>query len=350
MTLKNTEFEFRTDFNITDRNIASLKDITSLHNVVDDGYSGDGITVVVMDSGIDDAHPVFDDGQVTKTVDVVGGGPGDEVGHGTACAGLIAQLAPDVDLISLRIFGDSGRTSGKTIFEAYQWLITHSDEYDVVNMSWGARQKVQQIDDKHNRLVEEGVYPVVAAGNTGDRGGSPATAEKAFSAGAVDEHGELTRFSSYNPNYDNPDVAAIGKNNRLARADGTDMGSVIDEHWTKASGTSFSAPIVSAFVARALEKYGDLPSVAKHFEANSRDIPDTPRDGAGISDYEQTLAPDNPVGKPEPDKPSVNGTAWNFAGHDTLYIGADWLHSGKATVTKVAEDEDSVTLKVEQRK
>lgn len=349
ISLENAEFELRTDHNITDDGIAQLSEIKTLQNVTEDGLTGDGCTVVVMDSGIDVDHPVFDDTEVVERVDVTGSGPGDEVGHGTAVAGTIARLAPDVEIISLRIFGSSGRTSGDVIFDAYKWLIDNSDRIDIVNMSWGAQQKVNQIDVKHNQLVDAGVHTVVAAGNTGEKGGSPSTAKRAFSAGAVDVRGKLTRFSSYNPNYDNPDVCGVGKNNRLPRASGTDMGTVLDGRWVKASGTSFSAPVVAGLYARVLEKRDlSVSDAVGTFEKHANDIPDTPEDGAGIADYRETIEGD--LGDPVKPDPTATANAWSFLGNDTVYFGADWLKGGTYTLTLLEDDDDRKIISFEPKK
>lgn len=345
--LKNVEFELRTDFNITDSAIATFSDIGKTHDVIDDGTTGRDKTVVVMDSGIDGSHPVFSGTEISERVDVVGGGPGDEVGHGTAVAGTIAHYDPNVELISLRIFGDSGRTDGRTIYEAYQWLLDNADRIDVVNMSWGAQKKVQKIDDLHNELVEKGVHTVVAAGNSGGKGGSPATAEKAFSAGAIDTNGNLTRFSSYNPDYDNPDVCGVGKNNKVPRANGTDMGTVIDQYWVKASGTSFSSPVICAFYTRVLEEHPDASprQMVKLFEDNSRDIADTPEDGAGIADYED-VTEDSPSDDVEEPVESSKASVWQFAQSDVIYLGADWLDTGNYEAVLREDTDDGIVVEL----
>lgn len=298
-------FELRTDHPITTADgIATEKDIQRLHDALPGNATGKGVTVAVMDSGIDKSHPVFEHTYVEQH-DFTGYGNGDAIGHGTATAGLIAQLAPDVEIIALRIFGDSGTTGLTPIRKAYEWCYNNADRIDICNMSWGARRNVSTINQLHQKLIDNGVRDVVAAGNTGSTSGSPATAMDAYSAGAVDENGHLTRFSSYNPERDNPDVCGLGKNVRLPRADGTSMGSPIDEHWTKASGTSFSAPIVSALTAQYMELGGTKPKV--DFQFTARNIPETPEDGEGIADYDDAIkqiGKDTPKSPPEtPDGP-----------------------------------------------
>lgn len=274
--------------------VATIEDVRRLHDVPDDDVTGRGVTVVAMDSGVDPDHPVFE-GVAIEQVDVTGSGEGDAVGHGTGVLGQVTRLAPDADLIALRIFGSEGRTKTNVIMRAYEWLHTHTDAYEVVNMSWGSSTRSKQTDRVHNELVEKGVQDVVAAGNSGEKGGSPATAERAFSIAACTEEGAIAEFSSYNPDRDNPDVAAIGKDNRLAQASGTTLGTALDGPWVKASGTSFSAPEVAGMVAKYLSVHAEaLPEdIVSDFEAAARDIPDQPRDGSGLADYEAAASGDS---------------------------------------------------------
>ena len=209
--------------------------------------------------------------------------------------GQITRLAPGADLVALRIFGEEGRTKNNVIMRAYEWLHDNTDAYDVVNMSWGSQQTSQAINRVHNGLVETGVRDVVSAGNSGEKSGSPATAERAFSVAACTEDREIADFSSYNPDRDNPDVAAIGKDNRLAQASGTTMGTDLDGPWVKASGTSFSAPEVTGMVAKYLDVRGSTEPepIMRDFETAARDIPDQPRDGAGLADYAAAVENDS---------------------------------------------------------
>jgi subtilisin family serine protease len=270
--------------------VATIEEVRELHNVPDNDATGEGLTVVAMDSGIDPDHQVFE-GVSIEQVDVTGSGEGDAVGHGTAVLGQITRLAPGADLVALRIFGEQGQTKNNVIMRAYEWLHGNTDAYDVVNMSWGSSETSQAINRTHNELVGKGVRDVVSAGNSGKKSGSPATAERAFSIAACTEAGTIAEFSSYNPNRDNPDVAAIGKDNRLAQASGTAMGTELSGPWIKASGTSFSAPEVAGMVAKYLTVHPETAPepIMRDFEAAARNIPDQPRDGAGLADYRATV-------------------------------------------------------------
>lgn len=319
-------FEIRTDSRITSGpsgDTVTLEDVRGIHGFPDPGNpeapTGEGLTVAVMDSGVDDAHPVFEGVDVehhnfTDAPD----DPRDEVGHGTAVAGLVAQLAPAIEtIVDLRIFGESGRANSQPIFDAYDWTLDHADRVDVINLSWGASGTVADIDREHTKLLEAGVADAVAAGNTGAEGGSPATATDAFGVGAMTEGKELTRFSSYNPGeVENPDVVALGKDVRLPRAEGTSLGTVIDDRWVKASGTSFSAPIAAAALTLYLDAHGSTSE--KPFERTARDIPGTPRDVHGYLRYGHAA-------QPRERETSVQVFDLPSTGDDAVTLPTGWL-------------------------
>lgn len=339
------EFGLRTVGVTENEKVATIEEVKKLHSIPNSGATGDGIHVVVMDSGIDGGHSLFN-GKEINHVDVVGGGKRDKVGHGTACAGQIVRIAPDVKLTSLRIFGDKGRTGLDVILRAYEWLISHANEVDVVNMSWGAQRKVSQIDRIHNKLVEKGVRDVTAAGNTSGKGGSPATAEKAFSVGACTQDGRMAPFSSYNPGADNPDVSAVGVNNRLAQASGTTMGQDLQGPWVMASGTSFAAPETSGSVARYLENRSGN-GLIKTYEENADDIKNVQKDGAGLLNHKATVGtqPD------EPKPPKANATVWTLWAdmQDIIYLNKNWLKDGEYSVYKQAEEDGRVVLELRKK-
>jgi hypothetical protein len=227
---------------------------------------------------------------------------------------------------------------------AYKHIIKNAETIDLVNLSWGANKNIPKINQLHESMVGKSIHDVVAAGNTGDSGGSPATSKDAFSAGAVDENGDLTRFSSSDPKLDNPDVSALGKNVKLARAPGTSMGHVIDEQFVKASGTSFAAPWLGSAYALALHA---IPtSWDKDFERNAKDIPGTTRDGQGLLRLASTLRKDDDPEKPH--NPTVSGNVLEIGDRDVALIDADWLPNGDVNVTKKSETKNGVTIHVER--
>jgi len=331
---------------------ATIEDVRRLHDVPAGEATGQGVTIVAMDSGVDTSHPVFE-GDSIRQVDVTGSGKSDSVGHGTAVLGQITRLAPGAELISLRIFGAEGSTETNVIMRAYEWLHNNIGTYDVVNMSWGSSATSREINRVHNALIEKGIRGVVSAGNSGETAGSPATARRAFGIAACTEGGEIADFSSYNPDRDNPNVAAIGVDNRLAQASGTTLGEELSGPWVKASGTSFSAPEVAGMIAKYLDAKGETPpgGIKADFEETARDIPNQPRDGAGLVDYAAAVGDrgSSPPSKPPSESGATTAIVQDLLAHDVVYLGADWLDAGEYRVRRRDSSEgEGVVLAFEE--
>lgn len=108
--------------------------------------SGEGVRVAVLDSGIEESHPLV--GRLDQAV-VVRRGPdgelvvepdseGDVSGHGTACAGIIRSLAPGVRLTSVRVLGAEVTGSGPVLLAGLHWALDQGIE--VVNLSLSTRK------------------------------------------------------------------------------------------------------------------------------------------------------------------------------------------------------------------
>ena len=105
------------------------------------GTAGKGVRVCVLDSGIEHGHPLV--GRVDRSTAIVredGGivvreddAEGDLCGHGTACAGIIRMLAPECELVSVRVLGAGYTGSAKVMLRGLEWAIEQG--FDVVNMS-----------------------------------------------------------------------------------------------------------------------------------------------------------------------------------------------------------------------
>lgn len=194
-----------------------------------DGLTGEGVTVAVIDSGIDYNHPDFGGSGVNdQTADfpgerVVGGYdfvgddydageegsavapdeyPDDCGGHGSHVAGIIGAngdrdaggvlgVAPGVDLMSYRVFGCDGSSSTEVILEAMEQAM--EDGADVVNMSLGASFATWQdypTAQMSDLMTANGVTMVISAGNEGTAGtfssGAPGVSAGAITVASVD--------------------------------------------------------------------------------------------------------------------------------------------------------------------
>jgi minor extracellular serine protease Vpr len=189
------------------------------------GFTGEGIRVAVLDTGIDYGHPdlggdgegtSFPTDRVTHGYDFAGDDynaadpendepqpnpdPMDINGHGTHVAGIVGAaaasddgvtgVAPEVSFGAYKVFGTSGSSSADVIIAALERA--HADEMDVVNMSLGAgyawgEYPTSKVSDQ---LVDEGVVVVASAGNAGDSGvfslGAPGNAEKVIGVASAD--------------------------------------------------------------------------------------------------------------------------------------------------------------------
>jgi subtilisin len=105
------------------------------------GATGAGVRVCVLDSGVELGHSMV--GEVQQSVAISMNGDeviveendteGDLCGHGTACAGVIRSLAPDAELVSVRVLGAGFTGSGSILLEGLRWAIGQG--YHVINMS-----------------------------------------------------------------------------------------------------------------------------------------------------------------------------------------------------------------------
>lgn len=108
------------------------------------GFTGDGVTVAVLDTGIDASHPAFAGVDIEQR-DFSGDGDGDRQGHGTHCAGTI--FGQDVDGVRIgvargikraligKVLGDGGGGDSEMIIDGVNWALSRGA--NVISMSLG---------------------------------------------------------------------------------------------------------------------------------------------------------------------------------------------------------------------
>ncbi|WP_258575004.1 S8 family serine peptidase [Streptomyces shenzhenensis] len=238
------------------------------------GYTGKGVTVAVLDGGVDTTHPdlagkVADSQNFTSSSD-----PTDTVGHGTHVASIIAGsgaasggkykgVAPDATLVSGKVCPDRG-CEESAMLAGMEWAAVDK-KATVVNISIGGGDTsgIDPLEEAVNRLTEQtGTLFVIAAGNSGSGKYSvetPGSADAALTVGAVDKSDQMASFSSRGPRVGDdalkPDITAPGVNIVAARAAGTAMGTPVDDHYTSASGTSMATPHVTGSVALLAQEH-----------------------------------------------------------------------------------------------
>ncbi|HEV8561393.1 MAG TPA: S8 family peptidase [Actinophytocola sp.] len=241
------------------------------------GLDGTGVTVGVVDTGIDATHPdlagaVIDSANFTEEPDIRDG-----VGHGTHVASTIAGtgrastgrfrgVAPGSKLVVAKVFDTSGFATESQVMAGMEWAATHGAK--VVNLSLGSAptdgtDPVSQLVD--DLTARTGALFVVAAGNLGaDRSvTSPGAASSALTVGAVDKRDALAAFTSRGPRLGDaaakPEIVAPGVSITAARAAGTALGTPVDDRYTTASGTSMATPHVAGAAALLAQRHPDWP-------------------------------------------------------------------------------------------
>jgi serine protease AprX len=312
------------------------------------GYTGSGVGVAVIDSGIsawhdDLADPTGGAQRVDQFVDFVNGHPSpyDDYGHGTHVAGIIAGngfdsgggrsgIAPGARLIALKVLDESGKGRISNVIAALDHVIAHRDRFNirVVNLSvtTGVHEsyRLDPLTLAAQRAVASGIVVVAAAGNNGrDQRGrehfggitAPGNAPWVVTVGASSHQGTVDRdddtvapFSSRGraavDSVAKPDVVAPGvgveslsdpgsalyKSQSRYLLDGTIATAYLP--YLSLTGTSMAAPVVSATIALMLEANSTL----------------TPNQVKAILQY----------------------TAYAHPGYDALTQGAGFLNTNRA--------------------
>ncbi len=251
------------------------------------GFGGQGQTVAIIDSGIAYDHYSLGTGFGAQ-YRVVGGydfaegdtNPYDDgpAGfHGTHVAGIVGSdhathrgVAPDVDLVALRVFDDDGAGFFSWVESALAWVHTHRNDFanpiTTVNLSLGTTWNSEEIpswttiEDELAQLEADGIFVTASAGNSFEDYNTaglsyPAASDFLVPVSSVGADGQFSSFSQ--------------RSGRVLAAPGESIVSTVPDHvfgannvpndFGAASGTSMAAPYVagaSALVRQAMEFVG----------------------------------------------------------------------------------------------
>lgn len=237
------------------------------------GLDGSGITVAVLDTGVDATHPDLSD-RIIGSENFTEGREqdGDFIGHGTHVASTVAGsgaasggqyrgVAPGAQLLDGKVCVRIGCPES-SILAGMQWAAEQGA--DVINMSLGGLDTagwdpVEQAVE--NLTTQFGTLFVISAGNAGvDRSiWSPGSADSALTVGAVDRTDRLASFSSRGPRIDGalkPDLTAPGWQIVAARSSTGSQGQPGEPYLTL-SGTSMAAPHVAGAAAILRQQHPD---------------------------------------------------------------------------------------------
>lgn len=260
------------------------------------GFTGTGVGVAVIDTG---GLPVegLTSGNVANGPDLSFESQSDELryldtfGHGTHIAGIIGGrdasgggfrgVAPDADVVTLKLASFDGAVDVSQVVAAIDWVVEHRDDEGrrirVINLSYGTDGTQDHRLDPLAHAVQNawrhGIVVVVAAGNDGEnraKMNNPAYDPYVIAVGAADTRGTVTTSDDVVPTFSSPgdaarrpDLVAPGQSIVSLRA----PGSYVDEHnpvarvgdrYFRGSGTSQAAAVVSGAAALLLEQRPSL--------------------------------------------------------------------------------------------
>ncbi|MBM7784697.1 S8 family serine peptidase [Tenggerimyces flavus] len=249
------------------------------HTAWKSGYTGKGVKVAVLDTGIDATHPDLDDAIVEAKDFSESGSTIDYFGHGThvssivtgrgdASKGKYKGVAPDAKLLVGKVLDDGGYGYDSNIIAGMEWAAAKGAR--VVNLSLGScatdgkdpkSQAVNAMTKKYGTLF------VVAAGNhpadpncfADERVSSPAAADSALAVASVTKQDALSTFSNVGPRLGDhalkPEISAPGQ--AIVAAKASESGGDPAVRYVQQSGTSMAAPHVAGAAAILAQQHPD---------------------------------------------------------------------------------------------
>ena len=291
-----------------DRRVQALLDASvpkiSVPRLWEEGLTGRGVRLAIVDTGIDAAHPDLQ-GRIADQADFAGEGDRDGNGHGTHCAGIAAGsgqasgmryrgVAPEALLYAAKVLDAEGGGMMSDVMAGIEWAVEQGVQ--VINLSLGSPGPCDGDDalcEICDAAVAQGVVVCTAAGNEGPERytiGSPGCAREVITIGACTLQDQVASFSSRGPTADGrqkPDLVFPGVDIVGARAQGTAMGSVVSEYYTAASGTSMATPHAAGVCALLLQALPELTpqEIKARLMSTARDLGQKAYDqGRGLAD------------------------------------------------------------------
>jgi subtilisin family serine protease len=228
--------------------------------------TGAGVTIYVLDTGVDISHPEFGD-RAGVGANVVDGSSGDCDGHGTVVAGIAASrrygVAPGAQIRSVKVLDCNGVATLSSLLAGIDWVARNAQRPAVAVMSWSFGESAT-LAAAVRGLVDGGVFVAASAGNS-----------------ASDDCGALPRAV--------PGVLVVASSMRDDRRAATSStGACVDVYAPGASivsttpgggtdswsGTSMAAPHAAGVAALYKQVYGDAPSTVIEKWIGERATPD----------------------------------------------------------------------------
>lgn len=264
--------------------------------------TGDGVTIAVLDTGVDTNHPDLA-GRTVAGYDFVDhdGDPRDENGHGTHVAGIaaaatnngvgIAGAAPDAKIMPVRVLTRAGQGSRTAIADGIVWAAAHGAR--VINLSLGESGLMShllrggELNAAIGQAAAKGAVVVAAAGNDSELKQPYHLSTPVLIVNASDQDGDPARFTNF---------GAVG----AVAAPGVGIWSTLPTYRTPMTlhnesgygpedGTSMAAPYVSALAAMLRADHESVRQTMHDIRATARNPSHDPRLGYGVVNAEAAL-------------------------------------------------------------
>ena len=242
-------------------------------------YTGKGVSVCMVDSGIDTSHRDLKNLKLAGWSDFIGTGssPYDDNGHGTMMAGILVAdggltgVAMDVDLYVAKALSANGAGDDSTVAEAIDWCI--SQTVDIISLSLGGNASGfsiilgDEVEDAVESAYTAGIVVVAAAGNDGENDdgdvASPGTVSTVICVGGVDVNGNLWQGSSVGDNNGRLFPPMLPRNSPNEKPEVVAPGHKVPvimpgDKWGLSSGTSAATVYVTGAIAILFDKNPDL--------------------------------------------------------------------------------------------
>lgn len=244
----------------------NLIDLGTVHSYV----TGKGIKVAVLDTGVNPNHPTLY-GRCTQgynafdkdlpPYEYYDGTHNGVVGHGTMIASLIARIAPNAEIVPVRVMNGDGVGTG---FAAIKGLVFAVGEgAKVVNLSFGTNTRLHSLEEMVRMAIASGSVVVASAGNNGvTQPHYPAALPGVIGVASVTSAKTKSDFSNYGSW-----VSVSAPGNDI-------LGAHLDGGYARWSGTSFAAPFVAAQATLLLERdpYLTPASVRQRIRSTARSL------------------------------------------------------------------------------
>lgn len=244
-----------------------------------DQYSGDGVDVCMVDSGIDMTHSDLSNLNLADWSDFISSRsePYDDHGHGTMMAGILVAdgglsgIAIDVNLYVAKALSGNGEGDDSTVAQAIDWCVTKN--VNIISLSLGGNASGfsiilgDAVEDSVEAAYDAGIVVVAAAGNDGENDdgdvASPGIVDTVICVGGVDVNGNLWSGSSVGDNNGRLFPPMLPRNSPDEKPEVVAPAHkvpviMLNNNWGLSSGTSAATVYVTGAIAILFESNPDL--------------------------------------------------------------------------------------------